>query len=102
MCLDIGHVTAYNENHKPEDAIRLLGDKIKVLHVHDNKGKTDQHLFPQYGMINWTEVAKALKEIGFKGVFSLELDFPDGLSDELYDESFKLLVRTVKEIVKDL
>lgn len=102
MCLDIGHVTAFNENHKPEDAIRLLGDKIKVLHVHDNKGKTDQHLFPQYGMINWTEVAKALKEIGFKGVFSLELDFPEGLSDELYDESFKLLVRTVKEIIKDL
>ena len=101
-CLDIGHVTAFNENHKPEDAIRLLGSKIKALHVHDNKGRTDQHLFPQYGMIDWKEVANALKEIGFKGCFSLELDFPDGLSDELFDESFRHLAKVSRDIIKDL
>ncbi len=102
VCLDIGHVTAYDMNHKPEDAIRLLGDKLKVLHVHDNRWRRDMHMFPQYGMIDWTEVAKALKDIGFKGCFSLELDFPDGLSNELYDESFKHLAKLSKDIVKDL
>ena len=102
VCLDIGHVTAYDMSHKPEDAIRLLGDKLKVLHVHDNRWRRDMHMFPQYGMINWTEVANALKDIGFNGCFSLELDFPNGLSHELYDESFKHLVKLSKDIVKDL
>jgi sugar phosphate isomerase/epimerase len=102
VCLDIGHVTAYDMSHKPEDAIRLLGDKLKVLHVHDNRWGRDMHMFPQYGMINWDEVAKALKDIDFKGCFSLELDFPDGLSDELFDESFRHLVKLSRDIVKDL
>ena len=102
VCLDIGHVTAYSMAHKPEDAIRLLGDKLKVLHVHDNRWGKDMHMFPQYGMINWTEVAKALGDVNFKGCFSLELDFPDGLSDELFDESFRHLVKLSKDIVKDL
>jgi sugar phosphate isomerase/epimerase len=53
-------------------------------------------------MIDWKEVANALKEIGFKDCFSLELDFPDGLSDELFDESFRHLAKVSRDIIKDL
>lgn len=100
-CLDTGHVVAFDPDAKVEDAVRLLGDNIKVLHCHDNYGRSDQHAFPQFGIINWKEVSKALSEIDFKGVFSLELEFPDGLSDELFDESFCLLSRIAKEIVTE-
>ncbi len=70
-CLDIGHMNIHAIN--PADTIRALGDRIELLHVHDNNGVTDQHNPIGMGIIDWQDVASALKEINYKGVFSLEL-----------------------------
>ena len=35
-------------------------------------GESDEHLIPGDGIIDWDGVAKALKEIGYRGVISLE------------------------------
>jgi len=76
-CLDIGHVNVVTQNKGYEHVnyrhmCRMLGDKIKVLHVHDNNGKRDQHLIPYAGSIDWDEVVKSLKSIGYSGNLSLE------------------------------
>ena len=43
------------------------------MHIDDNLaiGK-DDHLFPYFGSVNWTETVKALKEIGYQGDFAYE------------------------------
>ncbi len=91
MCLDTGHVAVFPEL-SVGDSIRACGDRIKVLHIHDNLGDRDSHLFPTEGKIDWRDVMVALREIGFDGVFSLEatldISLPDGeliaQGDELY------------------
>ena len=71
MCLDTGHCTMFDIS--PADAVRRIGkEHLRVLHVHDNDGQNDQHRLPFDGVIGWAEFARALQEIDFAGVFSLE------------------------------
>lgn len=79
-CFDTGH--ALLSAIKPEDATRQLGDRLQVLHVHDNHGITpdkqvqpvsaDQHLPPLMGKIDWNAFGQALVDIGYAGTFSFE------------------------------
>lgn len=70
ICLDTGHSHMFNE--EPADAVRICGEKLAVLHVHDNDGFRDTHLDPFFGTAIWDGFGKALKETGFKGTLSLE------------------------------
>ena len=72
-CLDIGHMNIHQIN--PADTIRALGDRLELIHAHDNNGNTDQHNPIGMGIIDWNDIASALKEINYKGVFSLEIGF---------------------------
>ena len=82
VCLDTGHCAVTKND--PADAVRMIGrEYLRVLHVHDNDGKGDFHWLPGTGVINWEEFSKALFDIGFEGVFSLETNVkPDGLGAE--------------------
>lgn len=102
VCLDLGHVTVYKSALNMGEEIHRLGSHIRVLHVHDGKGATDQHLLPQMGITDWGAVAQALKDIHFDGVFSLEADLPDRMPEPLFEDMCKLVARISKDIVKDL
>ncbi len=41
----------------------IMKDRIRSLHVHDNNGKEDQHLFPmaEGGTIDWTRTMELLR-----------------------------------------
>lgn len=70
ICLDTGHCAVCGVS--PADAVRELGDDLKIMHVHDNDGTRDQHLLPFEGVIDWADFARALQEKGFTGSVSLE------------------------------
>ena len=55
-----------------EEAIRLLGERIKCTHIHNNFGENDPHLPPDAGNIEWAKVMKAFKDIGYEGPLTLE------------------------------
>lgn len=74
VCLDTGH--AFYSAEDPAHFVRKLGKRLKVLHVHDNDGRLDLHIPPTFGYINWDNFCKALAEVRFEGVFSLEVNFP--------------------------
>ncbi len=57
--------------------IRQFGDRLHHLHVHDNKGQSDRHLPPGTGTINWREVVRALREVGYDETMTLEVFVPD-------------------------
>lgn len=98
ICLDTGHVNMF-KGLTNAVAVRLFGDYLCTLHCHDNPGTYDNHYMPYFGNIDWKEFYKALCEIGFDGVFSLECSPPNGLSDEMYDYMSEGLFRIAKEIV---
>ena len=39
----------------------MLGDRIVSMHVHDNHGTKDEHLWPGDGTIDWPAVREALQ-----------------------------------------
>lgn len=99
ICLDTGHVSVFNKLSLG-DSVRELDDEIRVLHVHDNKFSQDLHLIPYSGIIDWEDFAKALKEINFKGVFSLEAAPSAKLTTPLFEEMSILLAKIAYEIIK--
>ncbi len=100
VCLDTGHCAVTKND--PAEAVRLTGKEyLRVLHVHDNDGRGDFHWLPETGVINWAEFSKALHDIGFEGVFSLETDVKqDGLSPEEYTAKREELAKTARRLAK--
>lgn len=72
-CLDIGHCLL--TGHDPANAIRVLGDRLGCLHVHDVDGINDNHTCPMTLSVDFPAVMEALWEVGYKGEFTLEADF---------------------------
>ena len=54
--------------------IRALGHRLQALHIHDNDRWHDSHQIPFSMSIDFAPIAAALKEIGYKGWFTLEAD----------------------------
>ena len=70
VCLDLGHA---HLTVGVADAIATLGDRICSVHVHDNHGMKDEHLFPGDGTIDWTATVAALKHLAAPPATVLEL-----------------------------
>lgn len=56
VTLDVGH--AHLSDTGLEHAFELLHSRIGELHVHDNHGLRDEHLWPGSGEIDWTKFAR--------------------------------------------
>jgi sugar phosphate isomerase/epimerase len=52
ITLDVGH--AHLSDTGINHAFELLKPRIRELHLHDNKGLRDEHLWPGSGEIDWT------------------------------------------------
>ncbi len=70
VCYDFGHGNLTRNDHIKE--LQKIGRHLKALHVNDNDGKSDQHLLPGFGIIDWQSVIATLKEIDFQGNFTYE------------------------------
>lgn len=81
--LDTGHA---NLDAGVAEAYSIMGDRIRSLHVHDNDGKTDQHLFPlvaEGGTIDWAKTMKLLRSRPDQYPLLLELKEPEGVANPL-------------------
>jgi len=90
VCLDTGHVNVF-AGHSLYDAVMEIGDKLQTLHIHDNSGYGDEHKLPWLGTADWAGFGRALREIGFDGVFSYEANVPKGLPKELYPDVRRIM-----------
>ena len=97
ICLDTGHCTFFQ--YSPSNAVRLVGGELlEALHVHDNKGSADEHLLPFDGMTDWESFAIALRDVGYKGVLSMELQSYPNLPEPLFDDFLDHLRRRISYI----
>jgi len=80
VCLDVGHCTVTQDD--PVEAVSIIGDRLKVLHCHDNDGMWDLHQFPYVPQgvaarrhplqIDWEAFMKALADNNYNGTFNFE------------------------------
>ena len=81
ICLDTGHLHyARLGLHRTEQThvefIHKAGSYLKATHIQSNDGSGDQHLAPYTGRknpIDWPGIVTALQEIGYQGLFNLEV-----------------------------
>ncbi len=101
-CIDTGHsnkATRFNNNPKPGDVIRLIGGQnIAVLHLNDNDTLTDQHKIPMTGTIDWKDVFDALDEVGYNGVYNMELNL-SCFGRDMAVETGKFAVKVMRSIL---
>ena len=72
VCLDTGHTLLSGVDGV--EFIRSSGPRLKAMHIHENIGPKDDHVLPyEQGTIPWDQVLAALSQIGYKGLFSLEI-----------------------------
>ena len=72
VCLDLGHAHA---TVGVRQAIATFGPRIASLHVHDNHGVRDEHLWPGEGTIDWPATVEALKKLPNSPAAVLEIDY---------------------------
>lgn len=71
---DVGNVVVFGW---PEQWIRILGKRIVKVHLKDFKKEPREWVNLREGSVNWTEVRKALAEVGYTGYLTPELSGGD-------------------------
>jgi sugar phosphate isomerase/epimerase len=72
ICLDLGHA---HMTVGIRDAVATLGPRIGSVHIHDNHGFRDEHLWPGEGNIDWTTTLAALKALPEEPAGVLEIHY---------------------------
>lgn len=88
--LDIGHAFIFGGMKSIEKYVTSFKNKILHIHVHDNHGKSDEHLPIGKGKINWRQVIKLLKKI----------DYEKTITFEIFSKSRKDVVKSREKIKK--
>lgn len=79
ICLDAGHLHLTRirdgNDQTATEFVRTAGKRLRALHVHENNGRADDHQLPFSAKkaFDWRELVRALEEIGYQGLFNMEL-----------------------------
>ena len=92
FCYDTGHGLLIGQD--VYSTLKVLGDRVVALHVHDNDGLEDRHVAPYMGILDWERFIKGLKAINYKGAMTLEIGtlqhiYPLELMTDAYSLSAK-------------
>lgn len=100
-CLDIGHAEMRGSGSGAANMIRALGSRLQAVHMHDNDLLHDSHQLPFTMQIDFSQVVGALREIGYRGDMTLEVDaflksaYPDNVLTGM-----QIMAQTAKKLVR--
>lgn len=102
VCVDTGHSNKAMRygNPTPADVIRMLGPNISVLHLNDNDTFVDQHKCPMTGCIDWNDVFDALDEVGYNGIYNMEINL-NHFGKDFDVEEAAFCIKVMKNILKE-
>jgi sugar phosphate isomerase/epimerase len=83
LCLDIGHARIDPSGGDVADAIELMSGHLMAMDVHDNRGRTDDHLVPFDGVIDWPSALTTVQKVGYDGALTFELSARGSTKDTL-------------------
>ena len=100
-CVDVGHAGLAGED--PADLLRILGSRVKALHIHDNRHKVDDHTLPYLGKLDWDSITKALGEIDYRGDFTFEVtSYLTPFDDEMADAALRFQVEVGRHLIQKI
>jgi sugar phosphate isomerase/epimerase len=80
ICLDYGHAHLMGD---VGEAIEEVSGHLLTTHVHDNRRRTDDHLPPFSGSIDWDVAMMETQKIGYDGVLMFEVADPGDAAETL-------------------
>ncbi len=99
ICLDTGHLHLTDKNQR--EFILKAGSKLKALHIANNEGVTDQHMMPfSRGTVDFIEVVKTLREIGYRGPFNLEIPGERRAPIEILDYKLHYIKKVFEYLIR--
>ncbi len=76
--LDIGHANLLVPHNTTHDILHRWGDRLRHVHLHDNKGgHADLHMPLGTGTVDLESAVRALQNTGYDGTITLEVFTPD-------------------------
>ncbi len=66
ICWDFGHANLTGLRQSAE--LCTVDSRLRMVHIHDNNGKTDNHLLPFDGEVDWFDAAEGLRAMGFSSI----------------------------------
>lgn len=70
ICMDVGHARLMGD---VVEAIEACSGHVFTTHLHDNRGRGDDHLVPGKGVIDWDGTLLAFQKVGYDGAWMFEL-----------------------------
>jgi sugar phosphate isomerase/epimerase len=84
ICLDFGHAFLLGD---VADTIETVAEHLITTHVHDNNGRTDAHLVPFDGRIDWDIALMTMQKVGYDGTYLMELANTDGSTKAVLEQA---------------
>lgn len=78
ICVDIGHAQLSEDAGRDPvtNYLERYAGQLTHLHLHDNRGKMDEHLLPGEGVVDWLQVFRVLHALGYQGTAVFETRQP--------------------------
>jgi sugar phosphate isomerase/epimerase len=73
MTLDIGHAFVAGGMNNVLEFVNGVGNRIVHVHANDNLGREDNHLPVGAGLIDFHEVLRELKSLGYNDTMTVEV-----------------------------
>ncbi len=95
FCFDSGHA---NLNKNSEELMKF-GSRLKVLHLHDNKGNVDDHQPPFWGTVDWPRVMHWVRKSGYSKPLNFEIThrpkYFEGAPEDYLDYAKRSILRCI-------
>lgn len=93
FCFDSGHAHL-NENL---DLLLKFKDRLKALHLHDNRGNDDDHQPPFWGTISWKRVMQWIERSGYIKPINFEVTHDPRFFEGGMEEFLNYTVRSIQK-----
>jgi sugar phosphate isomerase/epimerase len=97
VCIDVGHVSAFSRLTLKR-WWDVLGDRVVALHLHDNDGRSDDHLAPGKGIVDFPALVGLVAAKSPAPLMTLEVDLAAAVEgrrylEPLFDEAMRRKAR---------
>lgn len=78
ICIDIGHAHQSVDagRHPVTNYLERYAGQLNHLHLHDNRGESDDHFLPCEGTVDWEQVLEVLERLKYSGTAVFETRQP--------------------------
>ena len=93
FCFDSGHAHL----HKNLEQLLTFNDRLKALHLHDNRGMNDDHQPPFWGTIGWERVMQWIEGSRYTKPINFEITHNPKFFEGTIDEFLEYTVRMIRK-----